>query len=104
MKLSYIFEEEPEQWGLRGDPYFWAYLKERAEDMGFLPPDELGEWIKREYFSVSGEELTDHSMVRVERFAHGGMSSGGLAGNWWCEVGIPLLQSRLERLLQEETK
>ena len=31
MKLSKIFEEKPERWGFRGDPYFWDYLKEKAE-------------------------------------------------------------------------
>ena len=25
--LSVIFEEDPEQWVLRGDPYFWQELK-----------------------------------------------------------------------------
>ena len=32
MKLSKIFEEKPQSWGLRGDPYFWDYLKERSEN------------------------------------------------------------------------
>ena len=26
-KVSSIFEKVPEKWGLRGDPYFWDYLK-----------------------------------------------------------------------------
>ena len=41
MKLSIIFEEKPERWGFRGDPYFWDYLKEHAENMEIISPEEL---------------------------------------------------------------
>ena len=27
-KVSTIFKEKPEKWGLRGDPYFWEYLED----------------------------------------------------------------------------
>ena len=97
MKLSIIFEEKPESWGLRGDPYFWAYLKERAENMDMISPDELEKWIKEEYYSLSGKVLTGKYMdfAVIEQFAHGGMSSGGVDNEWWMKKGIPLLKSRL---------
>ena len=50
MKLSVIFEDKPQRWGFRGDPYFWDYLKVRAENMDILSPEELEQWIKEEYF------------------------------------------------------
>ncbi len=97
MKLSAIFEEKPESWGFRGDPYFWDYLKERAETMEPLSPDELEKWIKEEYRSLSGKALTDKYMdfAVIEQFSHGGMSSGGVDNRWWIDTGIPLLKSRL---------
>ena len=100
MKLSAIFEEKPERWGFRGDPYFWDYLKGLAENMDIISPDELEKWIKEEYLSVSGKELTDiyEDFAVVEQFAHGGMSSGGVDNLWWVEKGIPLLKSRLAAL------
>ena len=100
MKLSRIFEEKPKRWGFRGDPYFWDHLKERAESMDLISPDELEKWIKAEYLSVSGKALTDKYMdfAVVEQFAHGGMSSGGVDNRWWVETGIPLLKSRLAAL------
>ena len=100
MKLSIVFEEKPERWGFRGDPYFWAYLKEHAENMDIISPDELEEWIKKEYLSLSGKVLTDQYMdyAVIEQFAHGGMSSGGVDNGWWTEEGIPLLKSRLADL------
>ena len=97
MKLSAIFEERPERWGLRGNPYFWDYLKDLAGNMDFITPDELELWIKDEYLSLSGKPLTDEYMefAVIEQFAHGGMSSGGVDNTWWMEEGIPLLKSRL---------
>ena len=100
MKLSILFAEKPESWGFRGDPYLWDYLKERAESMEMLSPDELEAWIKKEYLSVSGKALTDEygDFAVVGQFAHGGMSSGGVDNLWWIDTGIPLLKSRLTGL------
>ena len=100
MKLSSIFEEKPKQWGFRGDPYFWDHLKERAENMEIISPEELEAWIKEEYRSLSGKPLTDEYMdfAVIEQFKHGGMSSGGVDNQWWMEKGIPLLKSRLTEL------
>ena len=97
MKLSALFEEKPQRWGFRGDPYFWNYLKELAENMDIITPDELEKWIKEEYHSLSGKAMTDKygDFAVIEQFAHGGMSSGGVDNLWWIEKGIPLLKSRL---------
>lgn len=102
MKLSKIFEEKPLSWGLRGDPFFWDYLKECAKNMDIISTEELEKWIKEEYFSLSGKVLTDKYMVFavIEQFAHGGMSSGGVDNEWWMNEGIPLLKSRLATLWQ----
>ena len=97
MKLSKIFEEKPESWGFRGDPYFWDYLKELAENMDIISCDEFEKWIKQEYLTLAGKALTDKYMdfAVIEQFAHGGMSSGGVDNRWWIRKGIPLLKSRL---------
>ena len=100
IKLSEIFEEKPKRWGFRGDPYFWDHLKELAEDMDIISADELEQWIKQEYLSLSGKPLSDEYMdfALNEQFADGGMSSGGVDNLWWTEEGIPLLKSRLAAL------
>ena len=104
MKLSEIFEERPERWGFRGDPYFWDHLKERAENMEIISPEDLEEWIKEEYLSLSGKPLTDGYMdfAVIKEFAHGGMSSGGVDNQWWMNEGIPLLKSRLILLARSD--
>ncbi len=100
MKLSKIFKDKPKRWGFRGDPYFWDYLKELAENMDVISPEKLEQWIKEEYRSLSGKALTDEygDFAVIKRFAHGGMSSGGVDNLWWIEEGIPLLKSRLSAL------
>ena len=102
MKLTSIFEEKPKRWGFRGDPYFWDHLKELAEDMELVSPDELEKWIKEEYLLLSGKPMTDDygDFAVIRQFAHGGMSSGGVDNEWWMVEGIPLLKSRLAALLQ----
>ena len=97
MKLSEIFEDRPRQWGFRGDPYFWDHLKERAQTMDLVSPEELEAWIRAEYLSLAGKALSDEYMdfAVIGQFAHGGMSSGGVDNVWWTEEGIPLLKSRL---------
>ncbi len=69
--------------------------------MDIISPDELENWIKEEYFSLSGKALTDKYMdfAVIKRFAHGGMISGGVDDEWWMAEGIPLLKSRLDSLL-----
>ena len=104
MKASCIFEPEPSAWGLRGDPYFWRYLKERFADVDLpLDPDQLERFIKKDYRHLSGKPLVPGGIGVVKRFAHGGMSSGGLYGSWWLEKGIPLLRERLEQMDREIT-
>lgn len=94
MNISSIFDEKPEQWGLRGDPYFWEYLREKCVEKGVDTPEKLEALVKEEFKALTGEEFNGIDMVKIERFAHGGMSSGGVDENWWAETGIPLLKSR----------
>lgn len=102
MKLSEIFEEKPKRWGFRGDPYFWDYLREKAEDMDIITAQQLQQWISEEYELLSGKPLTDEYMdfAVIKQFKHGGMSSGGDDNTWWMEKGIPLLIGRLNALTE----
>ena len=93
--LRDLFEPEPDQWGLRGDPYLWQELKEQ---LGMAPaPDteqELVALLGRTIKGLLGEPFTMDGQLYVERFAHGGMSSGRVSGEWWLVKGIPLLVAR----------
>ena len=103
MEKSSIFAVAPETWGLRGDPYFWEYLRDLIDEKEIKAGDDIEALVKDEYFALSGKEMTGETgdFVRIERFAHGGMSSGGLSGQWWLNNGIPLLQGWLRSLKEK---
>lgn len=93
--LSELFKERPAQYGLRGDPYFWDYLEQYFSKIEF-PYSET--WfcddIHRLFMKATGELLHENARPYVEEFAHGGMSSGCVSGDFWINKGIPLLVSR----------
>jgi len=98
-----LFEPQPEQWGLRGDPFAWRALatelrtRRRPRDEGELTR-ELGGAFAR----VVGVALDDQSVresVSVAEFAHGGLSSGMVHLPTWRGTLIPLLLRRGARTL-----
>lgn len=97
--VSTIFDLEPLQWGLRGDPFLWEYLKEQFQDM-LLPysPQALREDILRTFSTLTGALPATEEDYFVEQFApiHVGMSTGWLSGDFWLNTAIPLLMRRLE--------
>ncbi len=100
--LSEIFNERPKQWGFRGDPYFWSYLEEYFSKIEFpYSESRFVDDIYRIFAKVSGTQLQIDTIVKVEEFAHGGMSSGGLSGKFWIERGIPLLVDRYREIIKQ---
>lgn len=95
MKIAKIFEEEPIQWGLRGDPFLWSELKERLKEMDMPEtPDELKAILEKEYEQLTEHPISYNKHFGVERFRSHGMSSGGVSPEFWVNIGIPLLISR----------
>ena len=90
--LSIIFENEPKQWGLRGDCYMWKELQEECSGKS-LPDfaDEIVKMVCRKFESVSGVPFTYDAAPFVEKNEHGGMSSGRLSGLFWIGRGMSLL-------------
>ena len=98
--VSVIFTPEPDQWGLRGDPFLWQLLKERYQAVELpYPPKVLREEILRIFAGLTGELPAPDKRYYVERFAktHVGMSTGWISGGFWLDTDIPLLMERLER-------
>lgn len=89
---SPIFSDRPEKWGLRGDPFLWDELH-KAFAVETLPA-QLTAFKQRIYASfeeMTGASLKDDGDLFVERFAHGGMSSGGIHRQTWREQLVPAL-------------
>lgn len=98
--VASIFVSEPDQWGLRGDPFLWEYLKEQYQTVS-LPysPKVFREDIFRVFAELTGELPARGKQYYVASFAktHVGMSTGWLSGDFWIDTAIPLLLERLER-------
>lgn len=92
-----LFAREPYQWGLRGDPYAWAAMRERLADVP-MPPErhELQALLHHTLREVVGAEAggPDTEPTYVEEFAHGGISSGMVDLQTWRERLIPILIDR----------
>ncbi len=95
MKLLQLFEPEPVQWGLRGDPFLWRELRERLGDLS-LPESAsaLREILEDSFQTLTGQSLGNPETVRIPRFSHGGMSSGCVSPPFWTDTAIPLLLAR----------
>ena len=88
--VSIIFTPEPDQWGLRGDPFLWRLLKERYQ---------AAEEILHIFADLTGELPEPGKHYYVDQFAktHVGMSTGWISGDFWQVTAIPLLMERLEQ-------
>ena len=90
--LSELFNIQPPNWGLRGDPWLWQDMKKAFADTPFpYSSSELVVDIRRLFQEKTGAELTPSARPYVEAYAKGGMSSGMVSGKWWLNVAIPLL-------------
>ena len=95
-RMADLFDQPPGQWGLRGDPFLWEEMAQALAETD-LPhsPAELIVLLESTFAQLVGEPLdpSKHS-VFVERYSHGGMSSGCVSPAFWHESGFPLLQAR----------
>ncbi len=103
MVINEIFLNRRMQWGYRGDPHFWDYLRKNLsnEDIS-ISEEELETKIFAMFEKVTGKVLEEDERYYVKEFDdREGMSAGYLCGSWWLENGIPQLKSNL-RYLKED--
>lgn len=96
LKVSAIFNERPEKWGLRGDPFLWDDL-EREFSQVLLPctEEEFISKMKEYFFYITGHSLDEIDNFYVEQYNKGGMSSGYICPEVWNNEFLPLLIQRL---------
>lgn len=101
--LSAIFEKKPRQWGFRGDPYLWEELREECAGKPLsTDEEEIVVLVCEKFESVSGVPLTYDAQPYVEKYAHGGMSSGRLCGLFWIGRGMAKLLQNYHELADAE--
>jgi hypothetical protein len=92
-----LFEEEPVQWGLRGDPYLWREMREHFSAIP-IPGSitDLEKEIEKAFLLIAGKHISSSEHFFVDRFAHGGMSSGYISPEFWRDRAMPLIKKRFE--------
>lgn len=95
MPLTSLFEKEPSTWGLRGDPFLWSEMRVHF-DKTPLPAStrELARLIEEAFATLTGHSIHETDSFFIERFSHGGMSSGHISPKFWRDNVIPLLCER----------
>ena len=94
--VASLFEGEPCQWGLRGDPHLWREMIEYFKDVP-CPAKfwNLASLISDAFEKLTGQPITHPEPFFVEKYSHGGMSSGYVKPQFWRDTAIPILRSRL---------
>ena len=95
MDISVIFENEPKQWGLRGDPLLWRDMAMSLSNQ-HMPKSsaDLEKLLVATIEKLTGKPINFKEIVILEKYESTGMSSGGISFKFWREKGIPLLVSR----------
>ena len=104
VRMSALFDPEPQTWGLRGDPHLWRALRDRLAGQD-LPPsaDEVTGVLHAAFRELADADLTTGpaSPVDREQYAHGGMSSGMIDLRTWRDQLMPMLTERARALLRD---
>lgn len=94
--ISTLFSPEPYRWGLRGDPHLWRDMRERLSVVACpATADELAAIVEAEFEALTGRPITHPEYIYLEKYSHGGMTSGMVSPEWWRDTAIPLLRQRL---------
>lgn len=99
--FSAIFKPEPDQWGLRGDPFLWRAMARALSGRPFPETEEqLDSLIEAEFERLTGSSLpgeksiSESDSIYVKRYAGGGMSSGHISPHFWRVTALPLFRAR----------
>ena len=97
MRMSALFDPEPQTWGLRGDPTLWRALRAHLADQDIPASDgELAGLLHEAFRELVGTDLASDPATSVyrEQYAHGGMSSGMISLDTWRQRLMPMLAER----------
>lgn len=99
VRLSDLFRTRPLKWGYRGDPHLWWDMRQRFASVPCpATGEELAAIVSRTFEELTGQPITHPEHFYVEKYSHGGMSSGYVAPYWWRDTAIPFLRERLEEV------
>ncbi len=98
--MGAIFRDKPQQWGLRGDPFLWVEMKRQLKTTPLpVSPEAARAIVEGVFAMLTGHPISDTEPFFIERYSHGGMSSGYISPEFWRECAMPLLLSRYQALV-----
>jgi hypothetical protein len=105
IKISSLLNEEPIQWGLRGDPFLWDEIRLKTKDVALLENEEL---MKKYFYNLfkelTGFEISLNENIRIEKYFYGhGMSGGVVCSNFWMTEGFPFILERYKYIIGKIT-
>ena len=93
--LKSVFERTPGGFGLRGDDHLWLDLKRHLENEPRpKTTEEFMQLLHSTVIHLTGQALEPGKDFYVEKYSHGGMSSGMVCSDFWLEKGFPELHFR----------
>ncbi len=99
LKASTLFSIKPPRWGLRGDPFLWQEMKDHFHNICIPESVEILIMLVEEAFhKLTGHELREDKDFYVEKYSHGGMSSGFVSPLFWRSKIVPVLSKRLSEI------
>jgi len=82
--FGYLLSITPPSWDFRGSPYLWNDIKQT------LLNEELPNTFEEAFSKIAdlfekctGKKIDCGEDFGVQKYAHGGMSSGGISANFW---------------------
>lgn len=97
--VSCLMTPKPMHWGLRGDPYLWEEIFDHLATTKIPESiNDLIEIIEKAFIELTAHPITDSDNFLIEKYAHGGMSSGHIDPGFWKNKIIPLLVERYKKL------
>jgi hypothetical protein len=85
-----LFAVPPLVWGARGEPYLWEDMRLYFIRVNAPAPESL-EYLETEvqrlFEAFTGHSIHERDWFHVEKYAHGGMSSGHIEPSCWREEG-----------------
>lgn len=58
---------------------------------------DLEKEIEKVFLLIAGKDISSSEHFIVERFAHGGMSSGYISPDFWRDQAMPLIRKRFAK-------
>lgn len=99
---SIIFKDRPDRWFLRGEPFLWNDLETLYSQFALpLQRDQFESLLNRFLTHLLYESEYRNGILYVERYAHGGMSSGCIDLHEFENHRRPLLLKRLDEANSE---